>query len=124
MDDLNELSNEELQYRLTQFGSPTLPVTSTTRKVLLKKLRNLIESEKSKLRRDTDYATRYSSDEDVSGVGADSKAKTTKGRGRSTASAAARLASNRTNAQMPPPSLAAQKSPTPSWTDKSQVMKR
>lgn len=128
MDDLNELSNEELQYRLTQFGSPNLPVTSTTRKVLLKKLRNLIENEKSKLRRDTDYATRYSSDEDVSGLVTKSGAKSIKGRGRSTISANARLASNRTNLNMPPPpssssstSSTQQKLLAPSWADKSQV---
>lgn len=126
MDDLNELSNEELQYRLTQFGSPTLPVTSTTRKVLLKKLRNLIDNEKSKLRRDTDYATRYSSDEDVSGIGTKKhtpagQTTTKKGRSRSTISANARLAS-RTN--MPPPSLSTHKSPTASWVDRSQVREK
>lgn len=66
MDDLNLLSNEELKYRLTQFGFANLPVTNTTRKVLIKKLKNHMENEKSKLRRDTSYATRYSSDEDFS----------------------------------------------------------
>lgn len=132
MDDLNDLSNEELQYRLAQFGSPAIPVTATTRKVLLKKLRNLIETEKSKLRRDTDYATRYSSDEDVSAIGIDSKVKTAKGRSRSTVSAAARLASQqqqqqqqrRTNLNMPPPSTTTQqKSPTSIWIDKNQMVK-
>lgn len=66
MEDLNALSNDELRYRLMQFGFPNLPVTSTTRKVLIKKLRNHLENEKSKLKRNTSYATRYSSDEDLS----------------------------------------------------------
>lgn len=66
MDELNSLSNEELKYRLTQFGFPNLPVTSTTRKVLIKKLRNHMDNEKSKLKRETSYVTRYSSDEDQS----------------------------------------------------------
>lgn len=110
MEDLNELSNDELQYRLAQFGAPTLPVTATTRKVLIKRLRNLIDTEKNKLRRDTDNATRYSSDEDV-----DAK-HTPKSRARSTISpksvgksnATASLSSTyRGRSQMPPPSLAA-----------------
>lgn len=117
MEDLNDLSNEELQYRLAQFGAPKVPVTSTTRKILLKRLRNLIESEKSKLRRDTDYVTRYSSDEDVSA--GDSKAKTAKGRSRSTISANTRLG-NRSNLNMPPPPTI--QAPTTSlWSDRSQV---
>lgn len=118
MEDLNELSNEELQYRLAQFGVPNIPVTSTTRKILLKRLRNLIDSEKSKLRRDTEYATRYSSDEDVSSTANDTKAKATKGRSRSTISTSNRLA-NRSNLNMPPPSI--QKPSSSLWTDKNQV---
>lgn len=62
---LNSLSNEDLKYRLTQYGFPNLPVTNTTRKLFIKKLKNHLEDEKSKLRRDTAYATRYSSDEDL-----------------------------------------------------------
>lgn len=120
MEDLNELSNEELQYRLAQFGVPNIPVTSTTRKILIKRLRNLIEKAKSNLRRDTDYATRYSSDEDVSTVATDPKAKTVaKGRSRSTISASSRLG-NRSNLNMPPPPTI-QKPTTSLWTDKSQV---
>lgn len=65
MEDLQSLSNEDLKYRLTQFGFANLPVTNTTRNVLIKKLRNHMENEKSKLRRETSYATRYSSDEDL-----------------------------------------------------------
>ena len=64
MEDLNGLTNEELKYRLTQFGFPNLPVTNTTRKVLIKKLKHYMDNGKSKLKRETTYATRYSSDED------------------------------------------------------------
>lgn len=123
MEDLNELSNEELQYRLAQFGAPNIPVTSTTRKILTKKLRNLIENEKSKLRRDTEYATRYSSDEDVSAMANDTKAsaKAAKGRSRSTISVNTRLG-NRSNLNMPPPlSTTVQKPSSSLWIDKSQV---
>lgn len=117
MEDLNELSNEELQYRLAQFGVPNIPVTVTTRKTLIKRLRNLIEGEKSKLRRDTEYATRYSSDEDISSTVNDTKAKTTKGRSRSTISTSNRLANQSLN--MPPPTT--QKPSTSLWNEKSQV---
>lgn len=118
MEGLNELSNEELQYRLAQFGVPNIPVTSTTRKILVKKLRNLIENEKSKLRRDTEYATRYSSDEDVTSTANDTKP--LKGRSRSTISTATRAAT-RSNLNMPPPAPSSQKPSTSLWNDKSQV---
>lgn len=120
MEDLNELSNEELHYRLAQFGAPTIPVTSTTRKILVKRLRNLIETEKSKLRRDTEYATRYSSDEDVSSTANDAKTKAIRGRSRTTISSSNRLA-NRSTLNMPPPSTI-QKPSTSLWTDKNQVI--
>ncbi|XP_031641086.1 inner nuclear membrane protein Man1 isoform X2 [Contarinia nasturtii] len=121
MEDLNELNNEELQYRLAQFGVPTIPVTTTTRKTLIKRLRNLIESEKSKLRRDTEYATRYSSDEDISSTVNDTKAKSAKGRSRSTISTNNRLA-NRANLNLPPPTT--QKPPTNLWSEKNQTTKK
>jgi inner nuclear membrane protein Man1 len=64
MDNLDHLSDEELRHRLLQYGFPNLPVTETTRKTLIKKLRNQLENEKSKLKRQTTYATRYSSGEE------------------------------------------------------------
>lgn len=66
MDNLDQLSDDELRRRLLQFGFPNLPVTSTTRKILIKKLRNYMDTERTKLRRETTHATRYSSDEDGS----------------------------------------------------------
>ncbi|XP_055625022.1 inner nuclear membrane protein Man1 [Toxorhynchites rutilus septentrionalis] len=67
MDNLDLLSDEELRLRLMQYGFQNMPVTSTTRKLLIKKLRNHMESEKGKLRRETSYVTRYSSGEESDG---------------------------------------------------------
>lgn len=60
MDNLELLSDDDLKRRLLQYGFPNLPITSTTRKVLIKKLRNFMNTETAKLRRDAKYATRYS----------------------------------------------------------------
>lgn len=64
MDNLEFLSDSELRLRLIQFGFPNLPVTATTRKLLIKKLRMHTENQKFQLRRETSYATRYSSGEE------------------------------------------------------------
>lgn len=114
MDELNSLSNEDLKYRLTQFGFPNLPVTSTTRKVLIKKLRNHLENEKSKLKRDTSYATRYSSDEDHSDVDKPAASKKRSATSRATVTAISQSSARHSNAAvtrstMPPPK--------PAWTE-------
>lgn len=64
MDNLESLSNDALRTRLLQFGFPNLPVTSTTRKVLIKKLRNHVDGENAKNRRETIHVAKYSSDDD------------------------------------------------------------
>lgn len=64
MDNLEQVSDDELRRRLLQYGLPNIPVTMTTRKTLIKRLRVVMESEKAKLRRQTTLATRYSSDEE------------------------------------------------------------
>lgn len=66
MDHLNSLSDDELRQRLRQHGFANLPITSTTRQVLIKKLRNHLNSEQAKLKQATSFVTRYSSDEDAS----------------------------------------------------------
>lgn len=66
MDHLNSLSDHELRQRLLQCGFPKIPITDTTRKVLIKKLRNHMDTERAKLKQATSFATRYSSDEDNS----------------------------------------------------------
>ena len=68
MEDINtvtdDLSDSELRRRLAQYGFPILPVTDTTRKVLLKKLKNAVTSENTKTRRETVAVSKFSSDED------------------------------------------------------------
>uniref|UniRef100_A0A182SAE8 LEM domain-containing protein n=1 Tax=Anopheles maculatus TaxID=74869 RepID=A0A182SAE8_9DIPT len=67
MDNLDQLADDELRLRLVQYGFPNLPVTSTTRKILIKKLRHHIDTENQKLRRESSKAARYSSGEESDG---------------------------------------------------------
>lgn len=68
MDNYDLLSNEEIRIRLMEYGFPNLPVTQTTRKVLVKKLMNASEGQKGKNRRETIAVTKFSSDEEVEKV--------------------------------------------------------
>lgn len=65
MDNFEELNNEQLRLKLLEYGLANMPVTQTTRKVLIKKLKNHIENANSKTRRETIHITKYSSDEEV-----------------------------------------------------------
>ncbi|XP_062553661.1 inner nuclear membrane protein Man1 [Armigeres subalbatus] len=95
MDNLDVLTDDELRHRLMQYGFQNLPITSNTRKLLIKKLRNHMENEKGKLRRDTNFATRYSSGEE-----SDGEKRSTKSAGRRTTTAASASRST-----MPPPAM-------------------
>ena len=64
MDNLELLSNDELRLRLLQYGFANLPVTQTTRNVLIKKLRTHLALTNKNLRKTTSIVTRYSSGED------------------------------------------------------------
>jgi len=64
MESLDDLSNDEIRIQLVKLGFPSMPVTVTTRKVLLKKLKIAVEGQKSKTRRETIAVTKFSSDED------------------------------------------------------------
>lgn len=64
MADLENLSNDELRIQLLKFGFQNMPVTQTTRKVLLKKLKVAIEMQKSKTRRETVAVMKASDDDD------------------------------------------------------------
>lgn len=64
MENLEALSDQELRVRLQQYGFANLPVTDTTRKVLVKKLRLAIEGQASKNRRETVAVAKFSSDEE------------------------------------------------------------
>ncbi|XP_052871785.1 uncharacterized protein LOC128277376 [Anopheles cruzii] len=64
MDNLNSLSDEELRLELVKYGFPNMPVTFTTRKILIKKLRRHLDEQKQKLRRESSAVLRYSSSEE------------------------------------------------------------
>lgn len=64
MENLDLLSDDQLRVRLQQYGFANLPVTDTTRKVLVKKLRIAIEGQSTKTRRDTVAVAKFSSDEE------------------------------------------------------------
>lgn len=63
MDNLEDLSNDALRLRLLEYGFANMPVTITTRNVLIKKLRNAMDASKAKTRRETVSVTKYSSEE-------------------------------------------------------------
>lgn len=64
MEDLDNLSDDQLRIRILQYGLPNLPVTDTTRKVLLKKLKVVMGNETAKTRRETVAVSKFSSDEE------------------------------------------------------------
>lgn len=64
MDNLEMLSDEELRLRLLQYGFPNLPVTASTRRILIKKLRNCVTKERGKVRNATSIATSFSSEDE------------------------------------------------------------
>lgn len=64
MDNLDELTNDALRLRLLEYGFANMPVTTTTRNVLIRKLRNAVETTKSKTRRETVNVAKYSSGDD------------------------------------------------------------
>lgn len=61
MDNLDELSNEQLHLRLLEYGMANMPVTTTTRNVLIKRLRLVIGKANAKTRRETVHVTKFSS---------------------------------------------------------------
>ncbi|CAH1155497.1 unnamed protein product [Phaedon cochleariae] len=76
MVDVEKLSDAELRTKLLEFGFPVMPITGTTRKVMAKKLKMLLDN-KNKIGSDGGRRSmgmgRYSSEED-----SDSELKTTK----------------------------------------------
>lgn len=65
MDNFDDLSNDQLRLKMLEYGMPNMPITATTRKLVVKKLKNYIENANSKTRRDTIHVTKFSSDEDT-----------------------------------------------------------
>ncbi|XP_053688015.1 LEM domain-containing protein Bocksbeutel-like [Sabethes cyaneus] len=64
MSKLEDLTNEQLQKKLQEYGLVNMPVTQTTRAVLIKRLKKKVEETDSKVRRETVHVVKYSSDED------------------------------------------------------------
>lgn len=105
MDNLDLLTDDELRRRLLQYGFANLPITQTTRKTLVKKLRNHLANTNNSLRKTTSLATRYSSGEDsdtLDGRKAEILGKTRKTRMTVSGSPSGR---NLKDQQMPPPSF-------------------
>ncbi|XP_055700653.1 otefin [Phlebotomus papatasi] len=74
-DNLESLTNDELHRRMLELGLPKMPVTDTTRKVLIKRIRNHVSEAKAKTRRETIAVVKYSSDEEVASEPEVAKAK-------------------------------------------------
>uniref|UniRef100_A0A182Q4D7 LEM domain-containing protein n=1 Tax=Anopheles farauti TaxID=69004 RepID=A0A182Q4D7_9DIPT len=73
-DNFDDLSNDQLRLKLLEFGFSNIPVTSTTRKVLIKKIRNQISSGigpagKAARRETIHNLAKYSSDEESESSG-------------------------------------------------------
>lgn len=102
MADVESLSNEELRVELLKYGFANIPVTSTTRKVLVKKLKNHLETEKSKTRRDTFHVTKYSSGEDDDGLAVEVVKKKTTSRRATMAAPEVTVKRNETNGRASP----------------------
>lgn len=76
MSELENLSNDELRIELLKYGFANMPVTSTTRKILLKKLKNAKETQKTKNRRETVAVMKASDDEEPEEIARGKKEKT------------------------------------------------
>lgn len=64
-DAFEEMTNIQLRDQLEQYGLPKVPVTASTRNILIKRLRShLKDSSAAKVRRETINVVKYSSDEE------------------------------------------------------------
>lgn len=68
MANLDDLTNEQLRMRLMDHGLANMPVTASTRNVLIKRLRKaMAEPPKTTVRRETIHVTKYSSGDETEG---------------------------------------------------------
>ncbi|XP_062549536.1 otefin-like [Armigeres subalbatus] len=65
MENFDDFSNDQLRLKMQEYGMPNIPITATTRKAVVKKLKNYVENANSKSRRDTIHVTKFSSDDDT-----------------------------------------------------------
>lgn len=63
-DDLNNLTNDQLRSRLMQHGLANMPVTASTRQVLLSRLRKAIDGQKAAPRRETMHVAKHPTQEE------------------------------------------------------------
>lgn len=77
MADIDSLSDAELRSKLIEFGFPVMPITGTTRKVMMKKLKLLMETKGKTGATSRRSLGRYSSEDDSD---SDSKVNTRKNR--------------------------------------------
>ncbi|XP_055625529.1 otefin [Toxorhynchites rutilus septentrionalis] len=111
MDNIDDLSNEDLRLKLLEYGMANMPVTQTTRKVLIKKLKNHMENANSKVRRETIHVAKYSSDEESVPAEEPKKAQKKESNRRATIGASAAKLSKTLPVMpdLPPPKPAAEK---------------
>lgn len=64
MVDVDKLSDAELRTKLLEFGFPVMPITGTTRKVMVKKLKLLLDNKKKSAGQDRRSLAKYSSEEE------------------------------------------------------------
>lgn len=58
------MSNDELRVQMAAYGLPKVPITASTRNILIKRLQNHIKDSSDKSRRETINVIKYSSDDD------------------------------------------------------------
>lgn len=76
MENLESLSDVQLLKKCVEYGLPRLPITDTTRKVIIKKLKVKMDDQQVKSRRETVAVTKFSSDEELFEEKPKSKGKT------------------------------------------------
>lgn len=62
--DVDKLSDAEIRTKLMEYGFPVMPITGTTRKLMVKKLKLLIENQKKSATQDRRSLAKYSSEEE------------------------------------------------------------
>lgn len=124
MADIESLSNEQLRVELLKYGFANIPVTSTTRKVLVKKLKNHLETEKSKSRRDTFHVTKYSSGEDDDGLAVEVVKKKQVGRRATMAAPEVTSKRNDANGRSSPARKSAGRNATPVMVEEKETARK
>lgn len=110
---LQDLSNEELHSRLLQYGMANMPVTTTTRNVLIKRLQHFIDTANTKNRRETVHVMKVSSGDESESDAIEVKKKVTRRATMVPKKATTPPRSIRASATPPPLSINASATPLP-----------